>query len=81
MPGRALSILRRQYRSVALGAMGRGERAHGASEGALEWAGQDHALLALPVDASALSRLQDHATAAMAFMMDYSPWDGPDGWA
>lgn len=80
MPGRSLDVLRRQYRSVVAGTMGLSPRVRHDTEGEQGWSGQDHVLLALPTDASALAQLQN-PDGSFPFMWEYSSWDGPDGWA
>jgi len=75
-----LDLLRRQYKHVVTGAMGRAPSNRRQLAGELEWDTLQLGLLALPTDVTALVRLQDPATGDFPFMFDFSSWGGPDAW-
>jgi hypothetical protein len=76
-----IEVLRRQYRRVVTGTMGRAPDNRRGLHSELGWDGLEAGLLALPADITALSRLQDPVTGALPFQFDFSSFDGPDPWA
>jgi len=75
-----IEILRRQYQRVVTANVGRGPKSRRQIEAEPGWDGQDHLLLKLPVETSALNSIQDAATGMFAFMFDFSAFDGPSAW-
>jgi hypothetical protein len=75
-----VAAIRRQYRNVVCGTLGRGPsnpREHVSEQ---EWDRQSHVLLALPTVTQYASRLQDPTTGGFLFQFDASQFDGPDVW-
>jgi hypothetical protein len=75
-----LKILRKQYRSVVCGTLGRGVNNERGYESEQEWDALSHVILALPTISQYASVLQDPATGGFLFQFNVSFFDGPDLW-